>query len=352
MQIGKIIKNRYIVKSKIGSGGMADVFLVTDKIIKKDFAMKMMKDEIKVGKSNERFKAEANVLAKISCRNVVQIHDAFLGEDYGSTRKFIVMEYVDGDTLQKYMRKSGILTNRDSIRLIGQVLNALRHMHSKNIIHRDIKPQNILLSHDGVIKLIDFGIVKTPNSEQLTRTGNVVGSAQYISPEILAGEKESPCSDIYATGVIFYTMLTGVIPFNGTDISKILKQKMSNVPEPMIHYNEKVDPKLATIVMKSLSRETEYRYQTAEEMLIDIKRYIEGKSLSSTTRLRKNHLSQKEKDSLNVKKTKKTKNNIKPSTTISKVKNKLSKKMIILFSTMIGLGSIVIIVIMALSWIN
>jgi serine/threonine-protein kinase len=350
MEIGSIVKNRYIIKEKIGSGGMADVYLVQDKIIKKDFAMKMMKPEedIKVSKSIQRFKAEANVLAKMRSSNIVKIHDAFLEKDAQGTRKYIVMEYVDGITLQKYMKQQGILNNKEAIKLAGQALYGLKEMHEKKLFHRDIKPQNILITHDGIIKLIDFGIVKTPDSEDLTKTGSVVGSVQYIAPEILGGDKESAASDIYSTGIIFYTMLTGVIPFNGTNIQKILKEKLSKSPEPIRNFNEKVDVKLATIVMKSISREVEYRYQSCEEMLKDIKRYLENKPLLSTTQLRKQQVLNVEENFL-VEKRKRINPNtgkIKKASTITMaVQKRVNRKRVGLAFSVVGLLAIIALII-------
>lgn len=285
MKTGQLVKERYKIIKKIGQGGMADIFLVQDIINHKKCAMKMMKsdDDTKVGRAHERFKAEANVLAKINSINVVEIYDAFLEEDDSITRKFIIMEFIDGQTLKEYMDSKGILANRPAIKLIGQVLNGLFEMEKIGIIHRDLKPQNILVTPDGYIKIIDFGIVKTPESIDLTKTGSVVGSVQYIAPEVIRGFKESPASDIYSSGIILYSMLTGVIPFNIGDIQKIIRAKTEKMPPNVRHYNEEVDNRLEAIVMKSIQTDPIKRYKNAKTMLDDLRNYLENKPLIPTT---------------------------------------------------------------------
>ncbi len=336
MEKGSIVKGRYVIKKNIGSGGMADVFLVYDKVSKDEFAMKMIKPlgDVKVGKSHERFKAEADVMTKINSDNVVQIYDAFLGEDHSETRKFIIMEYVEGITLSEHIKKKGVINTANSIRIIGQVLKGLNDMEKLKIIHRDIKPQNILIKDSGWVKIIDFGIVKTEESLNLTNDGSVVGSVQYIAPEILRGQPESPSSDIYSTGIIFYYMLTGVIPFSGTNMKEIIQQKTNNSPQPVQNYNDKIEPKLAAIVMKSISKEEEFRYQNSKEMLIDIKNFLEGEPLQSTTQLR----TQKEKKNFSSKS--KT-----PLSVWENFVKKTNVNSVGILTTLIGLGSIMIIVI-------
>lgn len=282
---GSIIKNRYVVKQLIGHGGMANVYLVNDKISNKDYALKIMKnqEDSKVSNSLKRFKAEANVLEKLNSENIVKIYDAFFDEQ----SKFIVMEYVDGYTLTKHMNNVGIFSNKEACKIVLQILNGLTEIHKNKMIHRDIKPGNILLSHTGQLKITDFGIVKTEDSEQLTKIGSVVGSVQYISPEILTGKEATLQLDIYATGIIFYTLLAGKNPFYGSNMKDILAKKISHDPIPITKHNEKVDEKLKLIVETTLARDPAKRYKNTEVMIQEIKRYLSNEEISETKELQK-----------------------------------------------------------------
>ncbi len=208
--IGEVFDGRYKINRTIGVGGMAIVYEATDLMTNKRVALKMLKDSISDNtQALRRFINESKAVAMLNHPNIVKILDVSVKTDH----KFIVMEYISGITLREYMNRKGALDWREATEFISQILLALDHAHMKGVIHRDIKPQNIMVMESGVIKVADFGIAKIPNAETVTMVDHAIGTIYYISPEQAKGKKIDERSDIYSLGVMFYEMVTGRLPF-------------------------------------------------------------------------------------------------------------------------------------------
>ena len=220
--VGAVLDGRYKIEQIIGVGGMAVVFKAYDMLMNRAVAIKMLKEEIAgEEESVKRFVNESKAVAMMSHRNVVSIYDVNVREDI----KYIVMEYIEGITLRNYMTKRGCLTLREIISYTEQILLALSHAHSKGVVHRDIKPQNIMLLKSGIIKVTDFGIAKLPNAETVTVTDKAIGTVYYISPEQASGQVIDRRSDLYSLGVMMYEMGTGELPFTAdTPVSVAMMQ--------------------------------------------------------------------------------------------------------------------------------
>ncbi|MBE6612342.1 MAG: serine/threonine protein kinase, partial [Ruminococcaceae bacterium] len=208
--VGQVIDKRYRIIRVLGIGGMAVVFEANDLLMRRNVALKMLKDDIaKDTPSVKRFINESKAVAMLSHPNIVNIYDVSVKDDL----KYIVMELIEGITLKNYIQKKGVLNYHEIISITEQILLALEHAHSKGIVHRDIKPQNIMMLKNGVIKVADFGIAKLPNAETLTMTDKAIGTVFYISPEQASGKQIDRRSDIYSLGVTMYEMATGKLPF-------------------------------------------------------------------------------------------------------------------------------------------
>ncbi len=208
--VGKRLDSRYEIHEIIGVGGMSVVYKAYDNVDDRIVAVKILKEEF--ANDDEfvrRFKNESKAIAVLSHPNIVKVYDV----SFGDKIQYIVMEYVDGITLKEYIQKQGIITWNDAVYFISQILKALQHAHDKGIVHRDIKPQNIILLSTGEIKVTDFGIARFSRTETRTLTENAIGSVHYISPEQAKGELTDERADIYSLGVVFYEMLTGTVPF-------------------------------------------------------------------------------------------------------------------------------------------
>ena len=268
--IGKKIEGRYLVNELIGVGGMANVYKATDVTDGKTVAVKVLREEFC---DNEeflrRFKNESKAIAMLSHPNIIKVYDVC----FSHKMQVIVMEYVDGITLKEYLEEQSPLSWKETLHFTTQVLRALSHAHSKGIVHRDIKPQNVMLLPNAQIKITDFGIARFARSEARTLTDRAIGSVHYISPEQAQGEHTDQRADLYSVGVMLYEMLTGQLPFDAdSPVSVALKQIEMEPPMPR-SINPEIPEGLEEITMRALQKDPEQRYQSAGEMLADIEEF-------------------------------------------------------------------------------
>ncbi|MGN0621153.1 MAG: Stk1 family PASTA domain-containing Ser/Thr kinase [Porcipelethomonas sp.] len=268
--IGKKLDGRYEITELIGEGGMADVYKAVDVIDGKEVAVKILKKEF--AESEEflrRFRNESKAIAVLSHPNIVKIYDVGFSEKI----QFIVMEYIDGITLKEYMESEQVLNWKDSVHFVTQILRALQHAHERGIVHRDIKPQNIMMFTDGTIKVMDFGIAKFAREEGKTATDQAIGTVHYISPEQARGDVTDAKSDLYSVGVMLYEMLTGQKPFDTDNPVSIAVMHMQNIAELPRHINPNIPEPIEEIIVHAMEKNPEDRYQTATEMIRDIDRF-------------------------------------------------------------------------------
>ena len=265
---GQKINGRYVIKKLIGEGGMANVYLGYDTILERDVAVKVLRGDLSDDeKFIRRFKREAQSASLLSHPNIVQIYD--VGEDDGNF--YIVMEYVNGSTLKQLIKKRGHLSIPEVIDITGQLTDGLAHAHDSYIIHRDIKPQNIMILDDGMVKITDFGIAMALNASELTQTNSVMGSVHYLPPEQAAGKGSTIKSDIYSIGILMYEMLAGTMPFRGETAVEIA---LKHIKEPMPSIrkvNPKVPQSLENVILKATAKNPKNRYNNVRELYDDLK---------------------------------------------------------------------------------
>ena len=262
--VGQIFDRRYRIVRIIGVGGMAVVFEAVDTVMKRTVAVKMLKEEIAGdAQAVKRFINESRAVSMLSHPNIVSIYDVSVRDDL----KYIVMERVDGITLKNYMNSRGPLPPKEIMNYTAQILRALDHAHSKGIIHRDIKPQNIMLLKNGKIKVTDFGIAKLPNAETVTMTDKAIGTVYYISPEQASGKKIDPRSDIYSLGVVMYEMATGKLPFVADSPVSVALMQVNNQPRPPREILPSVPPGVEAMILPAMEKDPDKRFQSASVML-------------------------------------------------------------------------------------
>lgn len=271
---GKLLGNRYEMIEKIGNGGMATVYRATDKILKRDVAVKILRDEFTTDEEFiKRFEVEAQSAARLTHPNIVSIYDVGVEENM----HYIVMELIQGKTLKEIIvEEKGPLPWKWSVNVAIQIASALETAHRNNIIHRDIKPHNIIITEDGIAKVTDFGIAKAVSNSTITAFGTTIGSVHYFSPEHARGGYTDAKSDLYSLGVVMYEMVTGRVPFDAdTPVSVALKH-MQEEPEEPIEINPNLPIAVNKIIMKAMQKDTTLRYQSATEMLSDLRRALKN----------------------------------------------------------------------------
>ena len=265
---GQKINDRYEVKKLIGEGGMANVYLGYDTILERDVAIKVLRGDLADDeKFVRRFRREAQNASLLNHPNIVQIYD--VGEDDGNF--YIVMEYIKGQTLKQLIKKRGKLTVPETVDIISQLTDGLAHAHDSYIIHRDIKPQNIMILDDGMVKITDFGIAMALNASDLTQTNSVMGSVHYLPPEQASGKGSTIKSDIYSLGIMMYEMLAGTMPFKGETAVEIAMKHLKNPMPSVRKENPSVPQALENVILKATAKNTKNRYNNVREVYDDIK---------------------------------------------------------------------------------
>jgi serine/threonine-protein kinase len=277
--IGRIFDKRYVIKRKLGSGGMADVFLAEDQELGRPVALKLLDDRHAADEQFvERFRREAQSAAGLNHPSIVSIFD----RGYAEGTYYIAMEFLDGRTLKELLVRNGPTPVPIAIDYARQILGALAFAHRNGIVHRDIKPHNIIVGSDGRLKVTDFGIARS-GASQMTEAGSIVGTAQYLSPEQARGAPVDPRSDLYSLGIVLYEMLTGKVPFTGDTPVEIAMKHLSQVPEPPSKLRPDVPHALDAVVMRALAKDPDQRYASAEEMDADLARAGRGLAVSHET---------------------------------------------------------------------
>lgn len=267
---GKRLDARYEIQELIGVGGMAVVYRAYDVVEDRIVAVKILKDEFLGNKEFiRRFKNESKAIAVLAHPNIVKVYDV----SFGTKIQYIVMEYIDGITLKEYISKQGVLEWSDAVYFTRQILSALSHAHEKGVIHRDIKPQNIMLLADGTIKVTDFGIARFSSNETQTMTDRAIGSVHYISPEQAKGSVIDEKADIYSVGVMLYEMLTGKLPFEADNAVSVAIMQMQSVPKTPRDINPDIPYGLEEITLKAMQKLPCNRYSSAKEMIADIEHF-------------------------------------------------------------------------------
>ncbi len=268
--LGKRLDGRYEIHELIGIGGMANVYRCTDTLDDREVAIKILKDEfLNNDEFIRRFKNESKAIAMLSHPNIVKVYDV----SFGDMIQYIVMEYIDGITLKEFIERQGVLEWKEALLFTTQVLRALQHAHESGIVHRDIKPQNIMLLQDGTIKVTDFGIARFSDKATRTMTDQAIGSVHYIAPEQARGDVTDGKTDIYSVGVMLYEMLTGKLPFEGDSAVSVALMQLQSTPIPPREVNPTIPEGLEQITMRAMEKQPENRYTSAAEMLSDIERF-------------------------------------------------------------------------------
>ena len=269
--IGKKLDGRYEITELIGVGGMADVYKAVDVMENRTVAVKILKPEFSQNEEFlRRFRNESKAIAVLSHPNIVKIYDVGFSDEI----QFIVMEYIDGITLKEFIEQQGVLRWKDALHFVTQILRALQHAHDKGIVHRDIKPQNIILLPNGNIKVADFGIARFSRSETRTLTDTAIGSVHYISPEQAKGEFTDEKADIYSVGVVLYEMLAGKVPFEAESAVSVALMQLQNNAKRLTEINPDIPLGLEQICIHAMQKDPKDRYQSATEMLLDVEEVI------------------------------------------------------------------------------
>lgn len=263
----EMLASRYLLIKKLGSGGMSDVYLAIDKVLNREVSIKILRGELANDPiSIARFQREANAAARLSHPNIVEVYD--VGEE--NNNHYIVMEYVRGKTLKQLIYNRGSCCKEEAVDIMKQLVSAIKYSHEHNVIHRDIKPQNVLVKDDGTVKMVDFGIALAQNSAQLTHGDKIMGSVHYLAPEVAKGEQATNQSDIYALGIVFYELLRGEVPFDAEGPVQVALKHMKEEFPSIREFNPNVPQSIENIIFKCTAKNLKNRYHDAGSLLEDI----------------------------------------------------------------------------------
>ncbi|MCX6576941.1 MAG: serine/threonine protein kinase, partial [Candidatus Aminicenantes bacterium] len=270
---GILYAGRYEIIKELGRGGMGKVYKVLDKEIQEEVALKLLNPEIASDeKTIERFRNELKYARRITHRNVCRMHDINRDKD----TYFITMEYVPGEDLKTFIRRTGSLPEDEAVPIAAQVCEGLTEAHRLGVVHRDLKPQNIMIDSDGNVRIMDFGIARSLAAKGVTEAGMIIGTPDYMSPEQVEGMEADARSDIYALGATLYEMVTGRVPFEGDTALIIAMKHKAEIPLSPKEINPQLSEELSTVILKCLEKDREKRYQTAEELLAELRCLEEG----------------------------------------------------------------------------
>ena len=276
--IGKLLDNRYEILERVGAGGMAVVYKARCHRLNRLVAIKILKSDLaQDAEFRRRFHDESQAVAMLSHPNLVAVYDVSRSDEL----EYIVMELIDGITLKQYMQKKGEALNwREALHFITQIMKALGHAHSRGIIHRDIKPHNIMVLRDGSVKVADFGIARLTSAAQNTLTQEALGSVHYISPEQARGSHIDARSDIYSAGVVLYEMITGRLPYEGDSPISVAIQHINSIPLSPREINPEIPEALESITMKAMAANMDQRYANADAMLADLEEFRKNPNIN------------------------------------------------------------------------
>lgn len=277
--VGKLLGNRYEILEQLGGGGMAIVYKGRDTILHRLVTIKLMRPEYTSDEDFvRRFRREAQSVASLSHPNIVSIYD--VGQE--GDKHYLVMEYVDGEDLRSIIKREGPLDAAIAVRIARQICDALDHAHENNIVHRDVKPHNILITRTGRAKLTDFGIAREASAATVTTTDTIIGSVHYLSPEQARGDLAGPKSDLYSLGVVLYEMLAGSVPFTGDSPISIAIKHIQNSPDPLARRKPGIPAELERVVMRALQKDPDRRFKSAREMSFKLEEALAGDDADTT----------------------------------------------------------------------
>src|SRR5947207_50453 len=276
--VGQVFSNRYRIEQEIARGGMAEVYLARDESLNRQVALKALFPEFAREPSFvERFRREAQAAANLNHPNIVGIYD--WGQEDGTY--FIVMEYVEGRSLRDLIRSEGLIDPGRAADITAEIASALAFAHRSGVVHRDVKPGNVLITPQGNVKVTDFGIARAGASDGLTQTGSVMGTATYFSPEQAQGLPVDGRSDVYSLGIVLYEMVTGVVPFTGDSPVAVAYKHVREEPLAPSQRNPEVPPDLEKIILAALAKDPDHRYQSADDMREDLLLFRRGRPLAA-----------------------------------------------------------------------
>jgi serine/threonine protein kinase len=282
--IGSDIASRYRLKRRLGAGGMSTVYEARDSVLERPVAVKLLAEHLAGDDAFvARFRREALAAARLVHSNIVQVYDS--GYDESSHRHFIVMEYVEGRSVAEMLREHRQFDIPEAVGIAEQACHGLAYAHRHGVIHRDVKPGNLLVRDDGVVKLADFGIAKAAEDSRITQVGSVLGTAAYLSPERARGQEASPSADVYSLGVVLYQLLAGRLPYESNSLTELALSQQEGAPEPVATLNPDVPPELSRAVSVCLSASPEQRYATADDFCRAIQQGIRGRDTDMTVAL-------------------------------------------------------------------